>query len=126
VVEAAGASEGRALALEPSAPGGGGEATMTLALPVPRGPTPAEKRTWMVVPRVLQRGGPASGTLELRAVPGGAVLATWTWEDATPTPTATELAAQPVELGGDLTRAWLVVHARGGAVALDKTTLRPH
>jgi hypothetical protein len=29
-----------------------------------------------------------------------------------------------VELGGERTRAWLVLKARGGAVALDKTTLR--
>ena len=28
------------------------------------------------------------------------------------------------ELGGERTRAWLVLRAHGGAVALDKTTLR--
>jgi hypothetical protein len=80
-----------------------------------------------VVPRVLQRGGPGGGTLELLDAPGGPPLAAWTWEDdaRSAAPTATELAAQPVDLGGDRTRAWLVVHARGGPVALDKTTLRP-
>ena len=41
-------------------------------------------------------------------------------------PTCPELPAQPVELGGDRPRAWLVLHARGGAVALDKTSLRAH
>ena len=35
-----------------------------------------------------------------------------------------DLPAQPVELGGDRTRAWLVLKAHGGAVALDKTTMR--
>ena len=121
VVEAPGASEGHALALEPAA----GEATMTLSLPVPRGPTPAERKTWMVVPRVLQRGGKGAGTLEVVDAPGGPPLASWTWDDASAVPSATELTAQPVELGGDRVRAWLVVHARGGSVALDKTTLRP-
>jgi hypothetical protein len=145
VVEAVGASEGHALALEPSP--GAAEATMTVALPVPRGPTPAERKTWMVVPRVVQRGGAGSGTLELVAAPGAAPLASWTWDDASahakptddahpdgltpakradaaPAPIATELTPQPVELGGELARAWLIVHARGGAVALDKITLR--
>ena len=39
-------------------------------------------------------------------------------------PTCLDLPAQPVELGGERTRAWLVLRAHGGAVALDKTTLR--
>jgi hypothetical protein len=123
VIGAPGASEGQALALEPSVRGA--DATMTLALPVPLGPTPADRKTWMVVPRVLQRGGAGSGTLEVVATAGGPPLATWSWDDASPAPTATELTAQPVELGAERTRAWLVVHARGGSVALDKTTLRP-
>jgi hypothetical protein len=133
VIEAAAASDGRALALEPTRAGGGdgngdGNASVTIALPVPRGPTPAERKTWMVTPRVLQRGGAGSGTLSLVATPDGPVLAQWSWDDATAArpPVATELPAQSVELGGDQPRAWLVLRAHGGSVALDKTTLRPH
>jgi hypothetical protein len=36
-----------------------------------------------------------------------------------------ELPAHQIELGGDRTMAWLIVRAKGGPVALDKTTLRP-
>jgi hypothetical protein len=123
VVPIAGASEGRALVLEPV---GRTEATMTLALPVPRGPTPADRKMWTVAPRVIAQGGKGSGTLVVLAALGGPPLAQWTWEDATssPMPHASDLPPQPVELGGDRPRAWLVVRARGGAVALDKTTLR--
>jgi hypothetical protein len=125
VAAVAGASEGHVVALEAA---GGADATMTLALPIPRGPTPPERKTWMVAPRVVQRGGAGSGSLVVVAVLGGPPLAQWSWEDAAPGPGAvprtTELPPQPVELGGDRLRAWLVVHAHGGAVALDKTTLR--
>jgi hypothetical protein len=34
------------------------------------------------------------------------------------------LQAKTVDLGPDTTRAWLVMTAKGGAVALDRTTLR--
>jgi hypothetical protein len=100
------------------------DASVTLGLPVPRGPTPPERKTWAVTPRVLQRGGKGSATLVLLAALDGPPLAQWTWEDDAKTPICVDLPAQPVELGGDRTRAWLVLKAHGGAVALDKTTMR--
>jgi hypothetical protein len=123
VVEAgvACASEGHVLLLSPSTPG---DASVTLALPVPRGPTPAVAKTWAVTPRVLQRGSKASATLVLLAALDGPALAQWTWDDTAKSPTCIDLPAQQVELGGERTRAWLVLRAHGGAVALDKTTLR--
>ncbi len=122
------ASDGRGLTVTPMAPAGQG--TATLSLPVPRGATPPDRKSWTVVPRALQRGGPGSATLLLVATPDGPPLARWTWDDA---PTAPKNAAAPgcldlpgqtVELGGDRPRAWLVLQAVGGAVTLDKTTLR--
>jgi hypothetical protein len=120
------ASDGRVLALSPwtSAAPSSGDASVTIALPVPRGPTPAERKTWAVAPRVLQRGGKGSGTLVLVAALDGPPLAQWAWDDAAKTATCLDLPAQQVELGGERPRAWLVLHAHGGAVALDKTTLR--
>jgi hypothetical protein len=115
------ASEGKVLALSP---GAGREATVTLSLPVPRGATPPERRLWNVVPRVLVRGGAGTGTVALVAALQGAPLAEWTWSDSAPNPTCVELPARAVELGGDRTRAWLIVRASGGPVALDKTSLR--
>ncbi|MGD0525249.1 MAG: hypothetical protein ABSE49_08905 [Polyangiaceae bacterium] len=114
------ASEGKVMLLSPT----GTDASVTLSLPVPRGPTPPERKTWAVTPRVMQRGGKGSATLLLVATPDGPPLAQWTWEDDAKTPTCIELPPQPVELGGDRTRAWLVLKAHGGDVALDKTTLR--
>jgi hypothetical protein len=116
------ASEGKVLLLTPTP--AAGDASVTLGLPVPRGPTPPERKTWAVTPRVMQRGGKGSATLLLVATPDGPPLAQWTWEDEAKTPTCIELPPQPVELGGDRTRAWLVLKAHGGDVALDKTTLR--
>jgi hypothetical protein len=72
----------------------------------------------------MQRGGKGSATLVLAAAPDGPPLAQWTWDDDAKNPTCVDLPAQPVELGGDRTRAWLVLKAHGGPVALDKTTLR--
>jgi hypothetical protein len=115
------ASEGRVLSLAPS---GSGDATVTLALPVPRGPTPPDRKTWNVTPRVVQGGGAGSATLVLLASLDGPPLAQWTWDDAANGGTCVDLPAQPVELGGDRPRAWLVLQAHRGAVALDKTTLR--
>ncbi len=46
----------------------------------------------------------------LVATLGGPALATWTWEDAAKIAHVyVELPAQPVELGGDRPRAWLVL-----------------
>jgi len=119
------ASDGHVLSVTPS---DGVSGSVTIALPVPRGPaepTP-QARSWTVTPRVLSRGGAGRGTLELRTEPDGPPLATWTWSDGgVRVATCNELPARPVELGGERSRAWLVVRAEGGSVALDKTTLRP-
>lgn len=114
------ASEGHVLQLTPTT----GDASVTIALPVPRGPTPAERKTWNVAPRLYEGNGGGSGTLTLVTSLGGPPLAEWTWQEASKTPTCVDLPAKPVELGGDVTRAWLVLKATGGPVALDKTTLR--
>jgi hypothetical protein len=121
------ASDGHVLAVSPSSAGAGGEGTVTLALPVPRGPTTAtsDERTWMVTPRIVSRGGAGEGTLELRTDADGPAIATWTWSDGGKIPTCNDLPARPVELRAEHERAWLVVRARGGSVALDKTTLKP-
>jgi hypothetical protein len=121
LVEQPCASDGRAVALEPSATA---EATIVLEIPAPRGPTPAPSRSWTVVPRVLQRGGTGAGHLALVETLGGPFLAAWSWSDAAQTPTCTDLVGQPVELGGERRRVWLVLTARGGPVAFDRTTLR--
>jgi hypothetical protein len=116
------ASEGRVLRLTPDA---GREASVTLALPVPNAPAPSEKHAWRVIPRVLQGGDGGTGVLALVAELGQAPLAEWTWSDSGKPATCVELPARTVELGGDRIRAWLIVRAKGGAVMLDKTTLRP-
>jgi hypothetical protein len=124
VIDALGtcASDAHALAIVPT---GSAAASMTIELPVPRGSSPAPPRTWVVTPRTFQRGGPGAGELVLVASPGGPALAQWSWTDAAQTaPACPDLAAKPVELGGEIQRAWLIVTARAGAVALDRTTLR--
>ena len=78
----------------------------------------------MVTPARSSAGG-GTGEVALVASLGGPPLAQWSWADAIRgAPTCTELAPKAVELGGDVSRAWLVVTARGGEVALDRTTLR--
>jgi hypothetical protein len=99
-----------------------------VALPIPRGATLPERTTWVVVPRVIERGGPGTATMDLMLDGESKPLTTWTWNDAVTgggrSPWCTELPARSVEVG-KATRAWLVLHARGGDVTLDKTTLRP-
>ncbi len=124
VVEALGtcASDGHALAMTPT---GAADASVTLELPVPRTAAGGPRKTWLVTPRTFQRGGPGEGELILVASPGGPPLAQWSWTDvARGAPLCADLLAKPVELGGDVTRAWLVMTAKGGAVALDRATLR--
>jgi hypothetical protein len=119
------ASDGKVLTLTPTS----ATASTTLALPVPRGSTPPEKRTWLVVPRIVQRdkGTAGSAKLSLYASLSDKPLAEWTWESTSKNATCLDLNAQSVELGGPVTRAWLVLSASGGgAVSLDKTTLRAH
>jgi hypothetical protein len=123
------ASDGHGLTVTPIA--GSASGSVTLALPVPRGATPPERRSWSVAPRAIQRGGTGAATLVLVTAPDAAPLARWTWDDAsrpagTPVgpPQCIDLAPQTVELGGDRSRVWLVLEAAAGSVTLDKTTLR--
>jgi hypothetical protein len=117
-------SNGRALRLTPVR---GGRASATLALPLPHGSTPGEgeKHVWMVVPRVLQGGEGGTGMLAVLAELSQAPLAEWTWVDSAKVATCIDLPARAVEVTGDRIRAWLVLQAEGGAVMLDRTTLRP-
>ena len=125
VAEARGtcASDGRVLRLTPAP---GREASVTIALPLPHAapPSPAESHVWRVAPRVFLRGEGGQGTLALLGEPGQAPLTDWSWSDPAGQPTCVDLPARAVELGGQLPATWLVVRARGGAVMLDKTTLR--
>jgi hypothetical protein len=124
VVDAVGtcASDAHALAVVPV---GTAEATVTIELPTPRGALPAPRRTWMITPRTFQRGGPGAADLALVTTPGGPPAAQWSWTDATRgAASCVDLPGKPVELGGETTRVWLIVTAHGGAVALDRTTLR--
>jgi hypothetical protein len=114
------ASDGRALALTPR---GGAEARTTIELPVPRGALPAERRAWMVTPRAFRRGEGGTATLELVISLGGAALAHWSWTDAGSGVSCLDLTGQSVELGGDRSRGWLILTARGGPVALDRTVV---
>jgi hypothetical protein len=119
------ASEARALVVQPATPSGG---NVTLALPLPRAATLPERTSWVVVPRIIQRGGTGAGTIDLVLELDDKPLTTWTWTDALPgttkTPTCAELPGRSVEVG-KASRAWLIVRAVGGDVSLDKTTLRP-
>jgi hypothetical protein len=129
LIEAAGncASGGHALALVPAE---GAQASAWIELPVPRGLSPPAPSTWTVTPRVFQRGPAGSATLELYSAltslsKGGAEpAASWSWRDAANFPSCLELSAKTVDLGATAARAWLVLTARDGAVALDETTLR--
>jgi len=118
------ASDSHALTVTPWASGPAGEGSGMLSLPTPRGATPPDKRNWSVAPRAVQRGGPGVATLDVVVTPGGPSLAHWTWQDAGKSQGCIDLPAQTIELGGERTRVWLVLHAAGGAVTLDKTTLR--
>jgi hypothetical protein len=119
------ASDGKGLTVTPLAPAAGASVGMvTLSLPVPRGALPPERKNWVVVPRVILRGGVGSATLVLVSEFDGPPLAKWAWDDAAKAPMCLDLPPQTVELGGDRPRAWLVLTASAGAVTLDKTTLK--
>lgn len=124
VVNGAGmcSSDARTLALEPTGPG---EASATFELPVPRGATPGRARSWRITPRVFVRGGPGEGTLTLVERPGGPALAHWSWRDAANGPACVEIGEHTATLSPEGGKKWLVMTARGGSVALDKTVLRP-
>lgn len=117
------ASGGRALTLTSSHPRTG--ATATIELPVPHTAAQPPRRTWLVTPRIVQSGSAATGTLTLVDAVGGPPLARWSWSDSARVPSCVDLPAQPVDLGGDRVRAWLVLEANDGAVTFDRTTLHP-
>jgi hypothetical protein len=114
--------DAKALSLDP---GTGPEATLAIELPAPRGSTPpTSARAWRVIPRVFLSGGKGEATMTLSEELGGPALARWMWKDATNGPGCIEIGEQTVTLGPQLRRTWLVLSARGGPVALDKTVLR--
>lgn len=115
------ASGGHALTVTPSR----SVATVTIELPVPHTAAPSQRRTWLVTPRVVQNGTAATGTLTLVDAVGGAPLARWTWSDAARAPACLDLPAQTVDLGAERMRTWLVLEAKDGTVALDRTSLHP-
>jgi hypothetical protein len=120
IVEGSGmcSADARALSLEP---GGPGEASMAVELPAPRG----SRRTWAVVPRVFVRGGTGQATMILAESPDAPPLAEWTWKDEANGPGCIEIPERVVTLQADTRPTWLFITARGGPVALDRTTLRP-
>jgi hypothetical protein len=125
------ASGGHAFRLTPApVRGGGGDATAVVELPVPHSSSPPTTRTWVVTPRVVERGLGAQGTIALVTRLGDErdqrdePIARWAWTDAAHGPSCVDLTPTTVELGGDRVRAWLVVTAHGGAVAVDRTVLR--
>jgi hypothetical protein len=115
-------SGGAALALTPVGPD---DATVALELPAPAAPMPGETRTWTVTPRVYDVGPPGEGSLDVVVdSPTNPPLAHWSWRGESKSPSCRDLAAAAVELGRPGTRAWLILTAHGGEVALDRTLLR--
>ena len=118
-----GASQDRVLTVTPSP--ASGEAWAEIELPVPRADT------FSVQPRVLLRGGGGEGTLKLYMLKdtadGGAYdrveVATWQWnggaDKAVP---AHAMDLESREIVFQTARARMVLTAKGGAIALDKTT----
>jgi hypothetical protein len=113
------ASEGHLLALTPV---GGAEASTTIELPIPQGPPPHAHHSWTITPRAMQRGGVGTAHLALVTELGGPPLTGWSWTDAARVPQCLDLPSRVVEITAD--RAWLVLTAAGGPVALDKTSVR--
>jgi hypothetical protein len=133
------ASAGRALRITPASLASGditspvvasgartrAEATVTLALPIPRGPVAPVIRMWMVSPRILQGKGAGGGIIRVVTEPAEQAVAEWRWDgDSEAQPACVDLPARAVDLGGEHARAWLVVRALGGTLWLDSTTLR--
>jgi hypothetical protein len=118
------ASDVHVLSLTPAGAIPDASASVTIELPVPRPSTGPAKHTWMVTPRSYQRGGTGAASLALLDSIGGAPLAEWSWSDASKSPACTEQPTKTIELANGQTQLWLVLQAKGGAVALDRTTLR--
>jgi hypothetical protein len=115
-------SDAKAVVLTPS---GKGDAKMAVDLPIPPGAPSGASHTWHVIPRVFLQGGPGEATMTLVEKPGGPPLATWSWKDAANGPGCVEIGEKTATFAAEDRRAWLVITARGGAVALDKTVVRP-
>jgi hypothetical protein len=110
------ASNSRALLLTPSPLSG--SASATLAIPVPR------SGRYSVAVRIVQGAQLPHVTTRGAAIPNGTVTLgsqTWSWVDIAGASCA-DLAAREIVLTAPV--AHLVLDARGGAVALDRVTLR--
>jgi hypothetical protein len=106
-------------------PAGQRDARLTMELPVPAAPIAGPKRNWTVTPRIYQVGQTAEGSLDLMVgSPSGSPVAHWSWRDDAGASTCRDLAPAGVELGRAPVKAWLILTARGGQVALDRTLLR--
>ncbi len=105
-------------------PNGSGVSSLTLELPVPATAAAGPTRIWTVTPRVYETGTSAEGSLDVILSPGDPPVAHWSWRDDVKGPSCRDLPAAAVELGRAPAKAWLVLTARGGQVALDRTLLR--
>jgi hypothetical protein len=106
-------------------PAGQRDARLTMELPVPAAPIAGPMRNWTVTPRIYQLGQTAEGSLDVVVgSPSGSPVAHWSWRDEAGGSTCRDLPPAGVELGRPPTKAWLVLTARGGQVALDRTLLR--
>jgi hypothetical protein len=96
-----------------------------MELPVPAAPMAGPRRNWTVTPRIYQLGQAAEGSLDVVVgSPSDSPVAHWSWRDEAGGSTCRDLPPAGVELGRAPMKAWLVLSARGGQVALDRTLLR--
>ena len=117
-----GASGDRVLEVLPRDPSA--QAWAALDLPIPRADA------YRVTPRVLLQGTGGEGTLTLYVTTDGKEeeRARWTWQDEAGSPTkALDLPEQSFVLDPESGSRWsgrLILTAKNGSVALDKTTLK--
>ncbi len=114
-------SGGHAVVLTPAA---SAMASVRIELPMPRENITRKGHSWIVTPRVIERSTGAAGELTLVTKSAGPTLAHWSWSDDVQTPNCRDLSPQVVDVATDGDRYWLVLQARRGAVALDRTTLQ--
>jgi hypothetical protein len=50
-------------------------------------------------------------------------LASWTWDDASAYVDCADLPVKTIDVAPDVTRAWLLLRAEGGPVALDRVVV---